>query len=536
MLSSVDETIFNDSLINDLDKEYIASSRSFVSANDTNNGTYPSSIINFDVKYSADRWTSTQESFILMPITLQMESKDTNAFDTSGSNDWAMGLKNSVGNLISQFSIQINDQQINNPTPNSNYAINFELLKMSVDDVRNYQDTIMHSLDSSDTTRYYSADNACGFGECNNVIKDTGLFDPSGGYLTVSTVNKGRLERLKSTCYDPQRNPAVSYYLTQTNSIGNSYSNGIYEPKNTTLQMQWVLFCCIPLKILHPVFNSIPLCKGMRLKLRIDSNVGNSFTVSNNGSVYSSTGYVSSPVHETCPFMVSPIKGGVTPGACTSIKFSSELGNDVMKNCKFYQALYTLTPDMEKKYIADNIKNIVYTDYTMYNCSVDAGAMYNQQLTAGQTFLRSFVMYPQLNSASNFNLSPALSPFSSAPNTTACALVNSFNLSVDNKNIFEQNVQYSFEYFNEHFRPAMSLNGGVSKAMSSGLLSRYDWERFYRIVYVDLSRNVDRARDSQSKPIQLIFTNGSNVKMDYFIILSYERSFKLDILSGQLQQ
>ena len=71
--------------------------------------------------------------------------------------------------------------------------------------------------------------------------------------------------------------------------------------------------------------------------------------------------------------------------------------------------------------------------------------------------------------------SPMNSPFSSAPGTCCpFAFLTNFNVQLSGTNIYQSNLNYTFETFLQNFRGGNSLNGGISNEMSSGLIDKID--------------------------------------------------------------
>jgi hypothetical protein len=85
-------------------------------------------------------------------------------------------------------------------------------------------------------------------------------------------------------------------------------------------------------------------------------------------------------------------------------------------------------------------------------------------------------------------------------------------------NIYQSNINYTFESFMQNFRGANSLTGGISNEMSSGLIDKNKYESGYGIVYVDLSLKPSQASDNVSRSVQILGTNNSLVSLDLFCI------------------
>ena len=185
--------------------EFVFSERQVVYVPDSNNGSYPSGVVSFDLTSLANqsKWLDLQQSFISIPLVMQLKASG-GAFSTANvENAFAMSLKNHVFQLLHSMSLEIGNNSVVNLTNFANVDINYKILNsFSEDDVQNLGSSILFGgLDTPESVNYQGADAPNGLGECNNTIKQT-VFTSAGGYGTTSmTQNKGRLERMKYTSF-----------------------------------------------------------------------------------------------------------------------------------------------------------------------------------------------------------------------------------------------------------------------------------------------------------------------------------------------
>ena len=182
----------------------------------------------------------------------------------------------------------------------------------------------------------------------------------------------------------------------------------------------------------------------------------------------------------------------------------------------------------------------------MINISnVSAGGNFSEIIINGIARPRNLLIYPMLAAAANGVQaitstsgglgSPMNSPFSSAPGTCCpCAFLTNFNVQLSETNIYQSNLNYTFETFMQKFRGANSLNGGISNEMSSGLVDKNRYESSYGIVYVDLSLKPSQASDNISRSVSVLGTNNSLVSLDLFCILAYQKEIDLNLSTGSL--
>jgi hypothetical protein len=537
-MCEADEYYFQQSKQKDNTHEFVCLDKQFNYILDSNGTSYASQQILIDATAMGtyNKFTSVAESFITIPLRMTL-TPNNNFGAAFTENDFALSLKNGIQHILNSMTIKINDNQINNPTPNSNEEISWRLLKMSADERHNYQDIINYALDSPDTVRYNATGSALGLGETNNAIKAV-LFDPALGYgNNTSNVNTGRLERMKTTSYNPDTLATVQWFTNAAQAKAGWIS---HVSTNSITTLIYDLYAIIPLPVLHPVFSEIGLCRGMKLNITLNCNTGSRAVIGvNAGATYVTAGTNITTPNGVLPFQISPIGAGLTLGnTVTSLTAELNIKNTVT-SCRLYLSQYTLTPKYEAEYIKNPKKKITYTDYQTYSFNnIEPGAAINNLLTNGISKLRYFLMVPHLSATSNGALgfgAPA-SPFSSSPATTCpYSKITNFQLNVAGKNIFETPQNYSFETFMEQVRPALSINGGSmnSLGLSSGSISKKMWESGYTYYYVDLSRNNNADEDAASKSIQVLFNNSGSKTIDYHIIVGYEKHFYININTGQ---
>jgi hypothetical protein len=555
-MSNLDEFTYKISEMGAPQKEYIATNHQVVYVSDLNGaGGYPSQQIQFDLTNmcSSDKFTAYSESFIIIPLTMTLQATDGHAFNLTNDCDYSMSLKNGIQHIIDSVQISINDQAVNNATSNSNIAMSWDLLKMGADNRKTFQDTILYGLDNPETIRYFPAATASpnGIGEVNNVIAPQASALGGGYYGAANTQNVGRLNRMQVTSFNVGNNsagnPQAFYYESQQNLQNNNWISGVHLQNANTVQ--YYIYAVVPLALLHPVFKALPLCRGAKVKMTIFCNTGTlnaatniasgcSVNLTTDGANY--TGCTVNIPHATLPFMVSPIgaNNGLSPHAVTTMTASLSLSNSNLVNCRVYLSQYELSPEYEAEYLKDPVKKVIYEDYTSYTIqNIASGQGVNQLVTNGLTKLRGFLMQPQLSYSANggLGISPMASPFSSAP-ATCCpfAHLSNYQLQLAGRNLYDNPVNYSFEFFNENIRPTLSLNGGSfqSLGMSSGSISNSDWSKGYGYIYSILDRHANDAIDSLSRSVQVVFTNSSAVAMDYVIIVFYEREFTINCSTG----
>lgn len=92
--------------------------------------------------------------------------------------------------------------------------------------------------------------------------------------------------------------------------------------------------------------------------------------------------------------------------------------------------------------------------------------------------------------------------------------------------MFLNPVNFDYEtFFNELYE--IGVDGGFNNEISSGLLNQRQWSQLYRYYTVDISRRLT-SEDGSSKGIQISFDNATNLPIQVFAFVWYERQFTVD--------
>jgi hypothetical protein len=81
--------------------------------------------------------------------------------------------------------------------------------------------------------------------------------------------------------------------------------------------------------------------------------------------------------------------------------------------------------------------------------------------------------------------------------------------------IFETALSYQYEQFMREVVSVNAINGGLTSGWTSGLIGELEWSNGFGVLVANLSRR---------PPV------------DYYGFLEYQRSFRIDLLNGQIVQ
>jgi hypothetical protein len=203
--------------------------------------------------------------------------------------------------------------------------------------------------------------------------------------------------------------------------------------------------------------------------------------------------------------------------------------------------MYQFTPETESVYISSPERQILYNDVVQYVIpNVGPNANINNLITSGISRLRGFLMVPIVSASSNVcGLDGKQSPFSSCPATTfPYSKVQNFQLQISGKPVFATPLNHTQLLYNQMLRPELSINGGSLRSigMSSGCISKTDFESGFTFYWVDLTNLENEADDNTSKSVQVLFQNSvptvGALNVDFYIYLMYQKELHLNISNG----
>ena len=265
----MDEFVYEQSLLSAEGDEPRFSKRFVRDEPDSNNGSYASSQINFQLPSlaSQDAFLSLRESSVSFPYVIRVASTEDLATDV-----FMAGLKNGFQNLIAGVSVRLNNQEILNMSDNINIPLTWKIISQSSpSDEANLFDSICFSMDDPDAINY-----AVGRGESN------GLMNPSALSVLADTleskmVNTGLKKRIQKLAYDPTTTENAKYTdLAKTISKRKSH-----RVRTSAQLIQYHVMVTVPLRFMAvDLFDKIPLVKGAYLSMNINVHSGvSSFSI-----------------------------------------------------------------------------------------------------------------------------------------------------------------------------------------------------------------------------------------------------------------
>ena len=541
--------------------------------------SYADNMTQFDFSDLANStaYTSYNMWSLIFPWTMIISNHKKGQAET----DFALSLKSSILEAINTVRIDINDVTMNSPTQYTNMALNFNLTKMSKQELDTLATLINFTPDTVGSIRRAGANvaNAVSKYEYNNTIQavptlasvaggavadlvtsvntnvvtalNTAFDNVVAGFSKYSVVNTGRLARMSETSFNPDRAGISTFYTipeAENAQISHVHGDGVFQG-----------YSVIPLGLIHPFFKTCPPLRGAKLKLYMQLNVNLKYDFTVNGGNYTAltkTGYGNGS--GMCPFQVSPVGSGINAHANDDVISIQFLAGRVPANVNITgdravvnpvgsasagisirYPMITLNPDFENEYLKDSVKKCAFEDFVVYptltsltNLSAGSSAT-NIQITNSISRLRGMLILPQSMDGDAGALGPSYSsPFSSAPFTTApYALPKNLMIQVNNRNVFAQPLNYTYEMYLENLQT--NSIGKISElGLGSGLISKQDFERGSAYCYFDLKQSRYEEEDKLSVPVNVSLTNGSALNVKYVVILFHEKRYETDVSKG----
>jgi hypothetical protein len=592
----MDNLVFEESINSELSQSEFVD-KQWLYINDNNNGSYSSQIILDTTPLSnAGGYINWSEAFIAIPLVLQLESAAIASATTNA--DFVLGMKNGYFQILHSLTCDFNNGNIIQQVPFLNVFSSFKCLTSWSDgDVKNWGSVCGFAPDSSRSWIYNSVAGdttiwsaGAGTGLCNNRLAPvvpiltplaadgTGAGATNQSYSSsVASLdaadyrgqsNAGLLKRIQYLNYGLDANGAGTFNNGQVNLLGGltmatqtfmSYVN------TSTANTRAVIFdAIVRLKDVADFFQKCPLLKGATMRIALNTNqcffpwkAANLAYTAATGvpSIAPSLLLTASPTilggGGTCPIMISQSDAGqgleglaptaattqtaITGKASLSIVRSQFVGGNFMTATIAAQRYLSLTPT----------KKVVYNDIFQYQFNDVPTGNFNLLVSNGITNVRGVVVVPFLNQSSNGitgagNWGAAaitdtlLSPFASSGGTPDPVALTNFNIQVSGKNLFLQQLQYTYEQFYEQLVSSNQLNGSLTTSLASGLIGKEDFEFLYRYYYGNVSRSLP-SEDGVAKSIQIlgtISTPQTAVKVNFMVFVEFEREITIDVRTG----
>ncbi len=531
------------SSLSNQETEFMFKSKRNIRIPDTNQGSYPSSQINFNLSSltTNNYFLSCKQSSIEIPYVISVTS--TANLGTELQTAYMCALKKSVCDLVNGISVQLNENSIINFCDLSNLATHFKILSQwSQDDVVTKGDIINFAKNPADSFFYSgAAASTTGIGESNNIIKTLNVnFDPALGYVQGTVPNSGLVRRARKTSYNPTATEIAKY----TDAIKTATKHKSHMTYTAT-QIYYYIMVTIPLNFLHDLFDKLPLIRNPYFKMTLQIHSATT-TLNYVHAGTTVTASVSSQYNYN-PVMISKCSEGWVGTADSIINIKSSITggtNPFGSTCYFNACLYEFNPEHESRYIS-SIGNKLVSYHDIYSNSILAqSGSVNWQIHTGLSKIRGLLVVTHLSgnglarpsAAGTGVLSINNSPFTSGENMLGCDWAN-MNVRIGNIPHYPENINYTYDIFQREILSYNSVNGGLTSGVCSGLISQEDFEcGVYNYVFVDLSRK-NKSEDAIPVTVSFMGTNNSlSASLDLYAYILYENNMIINVDTSQISR
>ena len=308
--------------------------------------------------------------------------------------------------------------------------------------------------------------------------------------------------------------------------------------------LQYSVKASIYLKDIHPLFEVMPISKSLNFKIQIFWN-NSVVNAEHDGSVWTGQASQYRAYNGTLPLMLNNFTDGFNSAPLGTLRASVYVGDtchdstqkglsgveggSVGKQVELHVQAVQMLEDIESNYAQNHLRDISYHDYYQITLkNVGKGEAFNHLVSNGISNLKAVLIVPQLNSLNNnVNVFDDGLP-------QLMGHINNFNVLVGGVNVLMQDSRYTFQSFNNEFFNEFGVNGNQSRGLGSSLIDYKSWlhKPYY---YVNCSR-VPMEQQNAYRSLQIKGTNSSVLTMDYVIYAIYEKNFKLDVVSGNLEK
>ena len=473
--------------------ESLFEKRDWLYVNDTNQ-SYESatSIIETASLANSSKYCDYNKSYLSIPFVATFTQKNNSGvLEAVPATSKILGVKQSFLSLINSITVDLNGTNVVQQSNLIDLVNNFQLLTQESDTTKPRWATIGFSNkkenDSGATGR-----------------EDLEIAEQNMIYQTGDVINE---------------------------SVSSMHKSNIVEPGTGK-----VLFNCLAniyLKDLHPLFKSIPISKALNFKIQIFWNHASSTTIngaSTNVRQYNGTNPLRFTQLTSDPgTQVASINIGnkvLGPNSSNGMG-TGNVGEQVILHVPAVQ----MKPSIESDYISSvSTKEIKYIDYYQYRIeNVSSGSTFNKLVSNGVSKLKGVLIFPQSvldTHNNNINYFGSGLPLKNG-------IINNLQILVGGSNVLNNDLRYNYQTFNNEILNSFGINGNESQGLGSGLIDFNEWYNnpYY---FIDCSRTPDELSNAY-RSLQITGRNVSTRDVNYIVFAFYERGFKLNTLSGEIE-
>lgn len=509
-----------------------------VRVRDSNNGTYVGGQIRINTQTlaSSNELYSLSDAYIEIPYTITIK----NILDPTKAT-FLLAVKDAFYSKINAISVKLNNETLVSFTALSNIHMHFNILSsMNPSDMARESQITGFYKDTFGSYRYAGASDAYGIGESTSGTGSTReseyIISTQPSYNTP-LCNEGYLRRAKTISYN-EPDASISPFVATGSAARNFKSHCMIA--GTT--MTYNICAVVKLAHIHDVFKTMPIMRNPLLELVIQYHSCNTSIVCD--ATKYTTAVSSNPINNYCPYTLAPIVTGMLDVSGSTMVIEESMTNDSRTICELVIPKISMNEEDELNYINEmgSDKVIKYTNIFSNNAMYTESSI-NWNVNSNLSNMTAFIMMIRLgsngnalNSTNAATLNIDHSPFTSSPNFI-CSSQSVQNLQVllSNRPVFEAPVQYNYDIYMQMIRERSLNNANASSPISSGLITKKDWEEGgFGYIYVKLPPSSNLMDQS----LTVRFTNAAVNKitrLDLLAFIEVDKAYSIDVNTGKVK-
>jgi hypothetical protein len=478
-------------------------------------------------------------AYLSVPLLITLTSNT--ATNTGISTDMpymkSVSFKQSFLSMINSITVDLNGQSMVQQNQLIDIYNHFRLLTSESWTTQNRWSSIGFYPDVVEYAGYATANSAYG---------------PANTSVNNSILNEGLTEKFKYVLDDTDTmltgvaTSTLSNLISQT-ELGQLYvshlSTKVVGGATQSPVLQYSVKATIYLKDIHPLFEVIPISKSLNFKIQIFWNNA-VVNATHDGTDWTNQTSQYRAYNGTLPLLLNNLTDGFDSAPAGTLRASVYVGDTchdsiqkgfdvatgkVGKQVELHVQAVQMLPDIESNYAQNHLRDISYHDYYQFtHKNIEGGGTFNHLVSNGISNLKAVLIIPQLNSKNNnVNVFDDGLP-------QLMGHINNFNVLVGGVNVLMQDSRYTYQSFNNEFFHEFGVNGNQSPGLGSSLIDYKSW--LQKPYYNVNCSKVPMEQQNAYRSLQIKGTNSSRLTMDYLIFAIYEKSFKLDVVSGNIEK
>jgi hypothetical protein len=524
---------------------------------------------------NSNKYMNYREAYLSVPLLLTLNQTAVAIgivpTATGTSCDYSLALKNWSGSIIHSLTLDYNGTTIIQQTGFQGIWNTFKLYcSLSMSDVLAEGASIGFFPDEPLAFQLNTVASVDGIGITNNRNAPTAPGPiVSGVFNSYLAANPGIAQRQMLSNYEGLGLSGVgasafTVLNTQAN-INALYKSAVIQPTVAGTAavigvFQQQVMTQIKLKHLHSFFDNVPLLKGVFMKLTLNlNNTSFQFTSAGVGGVITLAS-VTTAYGGVNPLMLTSAQAGsgnaATLGAATYIAsvavgarpiaagvngVAGVVNGSLAQSVTLNIPAYSFNPTFEASYLSNSVRRIDYTDIYQYQINNVSGGngQINSLVSNGIAGIQSVLVVPFFTTAAvaagnvGIQVPQYQSPFDTAGTGTTAplALLTNFNVVIAGQNMIYNTQRYAYEQFMNQLYGYMSVNGGQTDGLASGLIDQLRFETEQCFYYVNCSRMLP-VEETIPKSVSIIGQNSSNYALDLIVFVEYKCGISIDVLTG----